>query len=155
VDEAEPALVDVRIVGLPIEEQRLAAEHFDELLREFTLLQLAGSGQGVPVRLVELREELGSRFQSFTARASEALTAAAERGEASVDLTYRVPAALGPAARQLSDLLDEADEFCRAGVHLLTLATPARSVRYRQWFLGEFTNQLSGGAPTPWTAFGG
>jgi hypothetical protein len=151
----EAALVEVHIVGLPVEEQRLAAEHFDELLREFTLLELSGGGDGVPRRLIELRDELDRRFRSFTARNREALIDAAERGDAVVDLTYRVPADLGTAARRLGDLLDEADENCRAGDHLLTLATSERSVRYRRWFLGEFQRQAAGHAPTPWTAHHG
>jgi hypothetical protein len=155
VDEAETTLVEVCIVGLPLAEQRLAAEHFDELLREFTLLHLAGSGHGVPGRLLELRDELIARFQSFTARNAEALLRAAERGEATVDLTYRLPSDFGFAAQQLGDLLDEADEYCREGSHLLTLATSERATRYRRWFLGEFTRQFAGEAPLPWEAYEG
>lgn len=142
--------MEVRILGLPVREQRLAAEHFDELLREFTLLQLSGGGAGVPARLVELRDELASRFATFTARNAEALVAAAERGDETVDLTYHIPADVGPAVQQLGELLDEADEFCREGEHLLTLATPERSVRYRRWVFGELTRQLAGQAPAPW-----
>jgi hypothetical protein len=35
-----------------------------------------------------------------------------------------LPAGVGPAAQQLGDMLDEADEYCRRGDHLLTLAAP-------------------------------
>ncbi len=40
--------------------------------------------------------------------------------------------------------------FCLQGQHLLTLATPEPSVRYRRWYLGEFSGQLAGKAPTSW-----
>jgi hypothetical protein len=50
-------------------------------------------------------------------------------------------------------MLDEADEFCRQGKHLLTLATPPDLRRYRQWFLGEFVAQIGGRPPTPWPLF--
>ena len=151
----EPELAEVRILGLPVVEQRLAAEHFDELVREFTLLQLSGSGAGVPARLVELRDELASRFEAFIASNAEAVVAAAERGDETVDLTYRIPTDIGPAAQRLSQLLDEADAYCREGEHLLTLETPERTARYRRWVLGEFTRQLAGAAPTPWAAYDG
>jgi hypothetical protein len=62
---------------------------------------------------------------------------------------YRVPLAAGEACVELNAMLDEADEFCREG-DLLTLATPADQVAFRRWFLGEFVEQLGGGAPTPW-----
>jgi hypothetical protein len=47
-------------------------------------------------------------------------------------------------------MLDEVDEFCRQGKHLLTLATPPELVAYRRWYLGEFIAQLAGRPATPW-----
>jgi len=52
-------------------------------------------------------------------------------------------------------MLDEADDYCRRGDHLLTLATPAEELRFRRWFVGEFVEQLGGAAPTPWPAYAG
>jgi hypothetical protein len=60
-----------------------------------------------------------------------------------------VPASAGSAATALGEMLDEADEFCRAG-DLLTLAAPDDSVEFRRWYLGEIVGQLAGRAPTPW-----
>ncbi|MDP8936487.1 MAG: hypothetical protein M3O23_01920, partial [Actinomycetota bacterium] len=45
-----------------------------------------------------------------------------------------MPAEVGPAAAEFNRLLDEADEFCRAG-DLLTLATPPDTAAFRRWFL--------------------
>jgi hypothetical protein len=47
-------------------------------------------------------------------------------------------------------MLDEADEYCRRGEHLLTLETPPELVRFRRWYLQEFVNQIAGAAPEPW-----
>ena len=47
-------------------------------------------------------------------------------------------------------MLDEADEYCRRGDHLLTLATPPEELRFRRWFISEFVDQVNGAPPTPW-----
>jgi hypothetical protein len=77
---------------------------------------------------------------------------AIERGEDIVDLHYRVPEDAALACIHLGYIFDEADKYCRAGRHLLSLATPPESLAFRQWFLGEFVNQIAGAAPTPWLA---
>ena len=56
------------------------------------------------------------------------------------------------AAAEFDALLDEADDYCRAGETLLTLATPAPALAFRRWFLGEFVRQAAGEPPRPWTA---
>jgi uncharacterized protein YfaT (DUF1175 family) len=47
-------------------------------------------------------------------------------------------------------MLDEADEYCRAGHHLLTLATPEELRVFRSWYLGQVAAQLSGAPAEPW-----
>jgi hypothetical protein len=66
-----------------------------------------------------------------------------------------VPEAAASAITHLGDIFDEADDYCRAGEHLLSLATPPESLEFRRWFLGEFVNQIAGAAPTPWPAHRG
>ena len=141
-------LVDVRLVGLPVAVHAATAEHIDELLREF--VHLDDESADVPRRLLRLRDDLVPRFSAFTAGPHAELAEATQRGDETVDLAYKVPEEAGAASAQASTLLDEADEFCRRGDHLLTLATPAESVRYRRWFFGEFTRQCAGARPTPW-----
>ena len=145
-------LVDVRLLGLPVTVHGETAEHIDELLREF--VHLDDESADVPRRLLRLRDDISARFSKFTAGPHAELTAAAARGEETVDLAYRVPEEAGRAAAQALALLDEADDFCRRGDHLLTLATPAQAVRYRRWFFGEFTRQCAGAPPTPWDGTG-
>ncbi|MDQ3385321.1 MAG: hypothetical protein M3503_04830 [Actinomycetota bacterium] len=141
-------LVDVRLVGLPIAAHRATTEHIDELLREF--VHLDGDSGDVPRRLLQLRDDLQARFSSFTAGPHAELVAAAARGDDTIDLAYRVPEEAGAASAQALALLDEADELCLRGDHLLTLATPSEAVRYRRWFFGEFERQCRGEPPTPW-----
>jgi hypothetical protein len=146
-------LVEVRLLRLPIEVHRAAAEHSDELQREFALLQVQQSDRetpDVPARLLALIDDLGERFAGFTESTQADLEDAMDRGEASVDLVFRVPPAAKEAAEVLGALLDEADDFCRDG-GLMTLATPAEALAYRRWYLDEFTRQIDGLAPSPWS----
>jgi hypothetical protein len=68
---------------------------------------------------------------------------------------YQVPAAASEASLRLQEILDEADAYCLAGTHLLTLATPPDLTRFRRWFLEEFINQLAGAAPVPYPDYAG
>jgi hypothetical protein len=145
-------LFTLRIIGLPLDEQVLASQHFDELLREFSYLHADdGDGTGVPARLINLRDELVGRFHSFTARSNLVRDEAVQRGDATIDLAFEIPRAAADAATHLGALLDEADDFCRSGEHLLTLATADRTVRFRRWYLGEFARQASGETPKAWS----
>ncbi len=139
----------VHQLGYPIDVWQRASEHSDELMREFALIREDGSDH-VPARLLALVEELRGRFGAFTAGPMDALQAAADRGDTTIDLHYEVPPTVRDAAFQLDRLLDEADAFCRAG-ELLTLATDPESLAFRRWFLEEFVRQLDGLPARPWS----
>jgi hypothetical protein len=47
-------------------------------------------------------------------------------------------------------MLDEADEYCRQGKHLLTLASDDELVRFRWWFLDQIIDQAAGKPPVAW-----
>lgn len=138
----------VRLLGFPVGVYMRASEHSDELMREFALIREDGSDQ-IPARLLALVEELRGRFGAFTAGPTDAIQEASVRGDATIDLRYEVPAAAGDAAVQLGRLFDEADAFCRAG-DLLTLATDAEGLAFRDWFLDEFVRQIDGLPARPW-----
>ncbi len=150
-----PPLVEVHILGVPLDTYRETSEHTDELLREFTLIRESDTSDTaqVPSRLLALVDELTSRFSGFTTQQEAELSAALERGDTTIDLVYRVPAAVKEACFDLERMLDEADEFCRSGDALLTMASPPHTVAFRRWFLGEFVRQVDGHAPTPWREF--
>lgn len=149
------ALVEVRIVDMPLDVYAEASEHSDELMREFTLIQERDleDGRAVPRRLLELVDQLTATYGAFTAGQEAELRGAVERGDPTITLVYRVPASVGPACIALDRLLDEADDFCRDGQELLTLATPPRAAAFRKWFLDEFVRQADGAPPRTWQEF--
>lgn len=142
--------VEVRLVGLPIDEYRSSQQHHDGLFRELAIIALNDTdSEFLPRRLLELIEELRTRYSGLTAAQRGELEEAMERGETSIDLRYEVPVSVGDACRGFAALLEEADEFCRQG-DLLTLAPPPQAVHFRRWYLGEFIRQVEGREPTPW-----
>jgi hypothetical protein len=151
---APAELVEVRIVDMPLDVYAEASEHSDELMREFTLIRERDQdGRAVPRRLLELVDQLSATYGAFTAGQEAELRGSLDRGDATITLVYRVPATVGPACIALDQLLDEADDFCRDGHELLTLATPPRSLAFRKWFLEEFVRQADGGEPRSWSQF--
>jgi hypothetical protein len=154
-------LHEVRLLRLPVAIHARAQEHGAELTREMYLMaqQLrhdtpsSSDAKPLPHWLTQLIEVLTSQFGGLTTEQDRQLDDAVERGVDEVDVVYRLPVAAAAASRQLGEMLDEADEFCRQGKHLLTLATPADLVRYRRWYLGEMIAQLDGGSPTPWPEY--
>lgn len=150
-------LREVRLVGLPIALQARAQEQHAELMREFALLDIGGRHprprEAVPERLLQVIDDLEHRFGDMGSAADLQRDAAAARGEATVDLTYLAPPEIGVACASLSALLDEADEFCREGDSLLTLAAEGDLVAFRHWYLSEFARQLRGELPTSWADY--
>jgi len=151
-------LVMVHLLELPVPLAARSRQWFEELMREFALIS-AGATDGhdathVPRRLMELVDALTARFAGVNDEARERLDQAIERGDAVVpDHVMRLPTEAAPATRALADVLDEADQYCRQGHHLLTLATPDDLLVYRRWYLGQIVDQLAGAEPTPWPQF--
>jgi anti-anti-sigma factor len=145
-------LVDVHLLGIDLDVQQRSTEHHDALRREFALLAADDeSPASVPARLTALSEELDTRFSGFTESADAAIRDAIERGDATIDLTLRLPADAAEASIRMGAMLDEADEYCRQGEHLLTLAPPEDLAAFRRWVLDETVGQIGGAAPTPWS----
>jgi hypothetical protein len=67
-----------------------------------------------------------------------------------IDLLYRMPPDVADAVVRAEVLLDEADEYCRRGEHLLTLVTPPDLLELRRWFFAEFIGQPAGKEPMSW-----
>jgi hypothetical protein len=143
-------LHEVRLVNVPVRVLAAGRQHHDELMHEFAILAVAdGSQSHLPRRLVELVDTLGTRYAGAAERPDATVDAALERGEDTVDLTYRVPAHVVEAADRLSALMDEADEFCRSE-DLLTLQRSEVQQRFARWYLDEFRRQVAGEPPLPW-----
>lgn len=151
-------LVEVRLLEVPVELRGRSLQHGEELLREMALISqdsetrdAHGSTRPLPDRLLALAHEVRTTYGALAARADEQYAEAVARGDTYIDaLVYQLPITIGPFIRHLIEILDEADDYCRAGQHLLTLATPADVAAYRHWSLTEIERQLAGGAPTSW-----
>ncbi|HVF18812.1 MAG TPA: hypothetical protein VNA14_01030 [Mycobacteriales bacterium] len=147
------AVVEVRLHRIPIRTHARAQEHNEELTREFQLIvdRARSAEPSVPHRLVELSTTLTARYAGMTEEQEETVDRAIREGLPMLEeLVFQVPRHAGEAAELLGRMLDEADEYCRQGEHLLTLATPPDLVAYRRWYLNEFVAQAAGLPPTPW-----
>lgn len=144
-------LVRVRFINASVPLMFKSSQHQQELMREFTLIQLSDdtARQDVPARLLEVVERHRREFSTLSFRRLDELAGAIKRGDLHIDMEIDVPPAAGPAALEMRSTLVEADEFCRRG-DLLTLATPPEYVAFREWFLGEIVRQLDCSPPTPW-----
>lgn len=144
-------LVEVHLLGLPLDLLTDAQERSDELTREFSHV-LEGDTDAVPARLIALSRQLRNQYGTYTAAVQEQINLAVQRGDATMDATFRVPRDAATAATRLWALLDEADEFCRAG-DLLTLVPSPDVVRLRHWLLSQFIDQAAGAEPVPWPEY--
>lgn len=150
-------VVQVVLCDVPVAVWARAQQHADELLREFALMAARMGAAGAaetPARLTQLVEQLSQDYGALSADQEARLSAAAAAGVESIpELIYHVPADIAGAVSALGSLLDEADEYCRAGRHLLTLASPPELVAFRNWYLDEFRRQVAGEAPLPWPSY--
>jgi hypothetical protein len=141
----------VRIVGLPTEAFVRAQLHVDELLHELELLQ-AGADAGVaspPAGLRALMDEILADYAESRRTAWEQTELAREAGRDRFDLELTLPPEAAAATRRLVELLEQADDLCRAR-QLLTLAAPPEVADLRRWLAGEVASQLQrGAAPSP------
>lgn len=147
--------VEVHLVDYPLDLYLRAQEHADDLIRELTLIansRAVEAGQSdLPARLLVLVEQLTHQYAGVSDDVEKERDAALDRGETTIDLTYRVPREIADAVRHLGAIFDEADDYCRQGEHLLTLATPPAALAYRHWLLEEFVAQIDDQrAPVPW-----
>jgi hypothetical protein len=148
-------LVEIHLLQLPVALAERARQHFEGLMREFALIT-AGSQDGgtthhVPARLTELVDALTVEFAGVNTVADQELEDAIDAHLPTIeDHVLLLPPAAGEASRALGAMIDEADDYCRQGEHLLTLASPADCVAYRGWYLGQVIGQLAGEPPVAW-----
>jgi anti-sigma B factor antagonist len=139
----------VELLGIPVALHERTREHHDALQRELDVMAASAPSDSVPARLVAMMAELSARYRSLNPHVLAELRAAADRGDEHLDLSVEVPDQAAAAVERLGHLLAEADEYCRSGA-LVTLVTPPDVATYRQWFLGEFSRQHTGAAPSRW-----
>ena len=146
-----PGTRPVRFPGVPVETYLELQAHNDALFRELELISIeleAGSARPA-APLAELVDQLYRRFRGQRDSYRDVVAAAKARGQRTVDLQISAPPAAAGAALSYLDLLERADELCRAGL-LLTPEPPAPVRELRRWFVEQMVAQLrDGAAPTP------
>ena len=154
---AAPELIEIRLLEIPVALRYRSQQHGEELVREMTLISQQAEHFGresIPNQLVQLAAEVKTTYGKFSAAADEQFEDARARGlEVMPEMVYRLPPTITAFSRHLIKIMDEADEFCRQGQHLLTLATPPDIAAYRMWVLTEIGRQASGQPPTPWPQY--
>ncbi|HWD47736.1 MAG TPA: ATP-binding protein [Actinomycetota bacterium] len=142
-----PGTRPVRFPEVPVETYLELQAHNDALLRELELISIeleAGSANPA-APLAELVDQLYRRFRGQRDSYRDVVAAAKARGQRTVDLQTSAPPAAAGAAQSYLDLLERADELCRAGL-LLTPEPPAPVRELRRWFVAEMVAQLRDGA---------
>jgi anti-sigma regulatory factor (Ser/Thr protein kinase) len=140
--------VRVQIQDVPLALYVGFQHHFRELRREVRLLALAHETD------YPLAKDLSDLFSTLDRQLRdgigiEQIDAALARGLESTDLVVHLPRADASTLRRFVELLDLADEFCRAE-RLLSLARSAEQRKFQVWFLGEFVRQAKGEPPLSW-----
>ena len=149
----DDGLLSVRLQDFPLQVHGRAQQQSQELRREFQLVlgQEELHPGSVPARLLDLSAVLSERYAGFTEEQERQVEDGISAGREVLDeLVFRLPPDAAGAVEQLRAVLDEADDFCRSG-QMLVLATPPDLVRYRNWYLDEFSRQLAGQPPMPWS----
>ena len=145
VDERATTVID--LAQVPLRRIVDMRRHYHELRRELRLLSLAHQDD---YPLAKDLTEVFRRFeQSFPSSVTSEINDALGRGDATVDLQVRVDPESSTVIEQMLDLLDLADEFCRAK-RLLSLARTPQQREFQQWYFGEFLRQARGESPSAW-----
>jgi anti-sigma regulatory factor (Ser/Thr protein kinase) len=146
--EAEGELVPISLRGIPVSAYVASTRHYRELRREIRLLALAHQDD------YPLAKNLSDLFSSMDqpARAqvgSQQVEAAQTAGQDTVDLRLTLPRGIVSKVDLFVEMLDLADEFCRAE-RLLSLARTPEERRFQTWFLREMVRQAEGAEPAAW-----
>jgi hypothetical protein len=140
--------VRVHVLDVPLALYVGFQHHFRELRREVRLLALAHESH------YPLAKSLSDLFRSLDRQLRdgigvEQIESALTQGLESTDLVVHMPRANASTLVRFVELLDLADDFCRAE-RLLSLARTPEQRRFQAWFLTEFVRQANGEAPLSW-----
>jgi anti-sigma regulatory factor (Ser/Thr protein kinase) len=140
--------VRIHVLDVPLALYVGFQHHFRELRREVRLLSLAHESD------YPLAKSLSDLFGALDRQLRdgigvEQIEAALAQGLDSTELVVHMPRATADTLVQFVELLDLADEFCRAE-RLLSLARSPEQRRFQVWFLSELVRQANGEPPLSW-----
>ncbi|HUH06322.1 MAG TPA: ATP-binding protein [Egibacteraceae bacterium] len=132
-----PDVDAMRLLGL--------IRHFDELVREFTLIRL-GRRSGItsadyPYRLLEIIDEIVSTYSASRHDMRRQAVEAVVRGEATFTLHAMSAVEAAPMASRLGELLDEVRRFCSRG-DLLALPVSDEQAQFHRSFYRRLASHV-------------
>ena len=142
----------VRLLRYPLRAGVRMREHREAVLRELRLLELTGAirDPATAVLAARIGDLLGGTYAGHLSAAEVHKLRALATGHDSIDLEYpRIPDHL-QVMEQWRDCMDELDRL-GADTGVLTLRQPADVALLWAWVVEEFTRQLRGLPPRPWT----
>jgi anti-sigma regulatory factor (Ser/Thr protein kinase) len=146
--EADGDLVPIALRGIPVDAYVTSTRHYRELRREIRLLALAHQDDYPLAK--NLSDLFGSMDQPARAQVgAQQVEAALAAGEDTVDLQLTLPRGVVSKVDLFVEMLDLADEFCRAE-RLLSLARTPDTRTFQTWFLREMVRQAEGEEPRRW-----
>lgn len=149
IEPVDPAtMIDVRLLGMPVELFAHLRRHFNELGRELRLLALSDPDR-FPLAVEFADTFLQVEYERRQASGIEDLDRAITDGVDQVDLTYVVPPT-SPATMQLMARLMRQVYEQLSGTVLLSVRPPDDVIALEEWYLGEFSRQAGGEEPRRW-----
>lgn len=140
-------IIAITILGAHAQTCHALLTHYRELRRELRMLAMTHSDD-YPLAN-HLSELILSFEKEFPQAAVAQLEHALSHGQAELDIEVSVGPRLPTLIPQILEVLDLADAFSRAQKFLALARTPDQN-DYCHWFLGEFSRQANGEAPSRW-----
>jgi anti-sigma regulatory factor (Ser/Thr protein kinase) len=141
-------MLEIRLLGMPVELFSHLRRHFHELGRELRLLALS-EPERFPLAVEFSETFLQVEYERRQVAGIEALDEAIDDGGETVDLTYVTPPTAPGTMRRLAELLREVYDQLSGRV-LLSTRPPDDLVALQEWYLGEFARQGAGEQPVRW-----
>ena len=145
--DVEPT-VEVRVGPAPVALLLEAKDQLDGVLRE---LALALGDDDLPGDVAQTVSEAARRFGAARSQVRALLNTAVGRGDARVELVFRLPRSLAEPGEQFLEALRTADAFARDR-RLLSLESPVEHRVLREWYVEGLVAGLRG-ATGEWEAF--
>ena len=133
--------VDPKLMIATDDHLRATVERFQEILQN---QDHVGAGRRLQEQVVTMMHQLETTYTYVIARlgAREAAEEAIVYGRDTATVTLELPEQAATAGDRFLELLDEADDYCRAMGGLDDIISPPDVVTFRKWFIGEMTRKL-------------
>lgn len=149
VPVAAEEMLEVRLLGMPVELFSHLRRHFNELGRELRLLALSEPDR-YPLAVEFSELFLQVEYERRQVAGLDVLDQAINDGGGSVDLTYLTPPTAPATMGRLRDVIGRVYAQLSGRV-LLSVPPPADLRALEDWYLTEFMKQGAGEQPTRWT----